>query len=90
MENGGQAFPLPVNTSLEYGGMTLRDYFAGQALIGMTTGQTTNEKFANWIKEQPVTPNEWLGITAYTIADAMIAERNKKEVKNHHDESGDY
>jgi hypothetical protein len=45
-----------------YSGMTLRDYFAGQALLGL-------------IKNSGV--GSWYALQAYEIADAMIKEREK-------------
>ena len=47
--------------------MTLRDWFAGQALAGMLDFKTAE------IEEE-----EWLAHLAYGIADAMIAERDGK------------
>jgi hypothetical protein len=54
-------------------GMTLRDYFAGQALAGSLTGTgvefvTNEEKAQRFSKE------------AYLLADAMLAEREKGEL----------
>jgi hypothetical protein len=54
----------------QHHGMTLRDYFAGQALI-------------NWSKittEQPITPEKIPSFVAqmtYTIADAMLKAREQ-------------
>jgi len=73
--NGGSAFPLMINKDAEQGsmekwcnqGMTLRDYFASNAL-------------PNIIAMSDFTDHEiYLRIsrTAFKIADAMIAERNK-------------
>jgi hypothetical protein len=62
IKDGGQAFP-----SSEYHGMTLRDWFAGQALAGL---------FA----DAPLNPDVlWSDVSraAYEVADAMIAERGK-------------
>jgi len=74
MEDGGQAFPRP-HSHCDYliddrcvdsqKGMTLRDYFAGQALSSIMARQDppqkgTDEMMAHW---------------AYQIADAMIKER---------------
>lgn len=57
------AFPLGGYSEVERG-MTLRDWFAGQALSGIiTTGTLTG-------KADRV-------ILAYSYADAMLAERNK-------------
>jgi len=58
------AFPVHNN-----GGMTLRDYFAGQALAGIIT--------AEWVDDEPSKWEQRISITAYAIADAMIAERAK-------------
>lgn len=72
MKDGGPAFP---HGSLESiyaeSGMSLRDWFAGQALSG------------GWLSEQAVmhsmvnTPMN-LAKEAYNIADAMLAEREKQ------------
>ncbi len=47
------------------GGLTLRDYFAGQALAGMMT-------------PAPEFPASEIATDAYAFADAMLAEREKK------------
>lgn len=64
LNDGGPAFP---GTSDERyftsPGMTLRDYFAGQAVINLMT--------ADVIKLHGVTPHVIAG-TAYEIADAML------------------
>ena len=66
MENtGGQAFPYDSREARTFAGMTLRDYFAGQALTGLITHHQcyeSSEKTACW---------------AYEFADAMIKERNQ-------------
>ena len=70
--DGGAAFPVPPMNVTKGGdmyeptpGMSLRDWFAGQALASMT-------RFL---------PDVWnehdAGRIAYVIADAMIAERSK-------------
>jgi hypothetical protein len=59
--DGGPAFP----EKGRHGGMTLRDYFAGQALMGILTRGAvhgTDAKVA-------------LGKAAYGYADAMLAGR---------------
>ena len=63
MKDGGQAFP-----SGEYFGMTLRDWFAGQALAGIYAGKAWESIV---LRDNP---EAW----AYRIADAMIAERNEE------------
>ena len=66
-----QAFPHEVEWQVEgvtgrypEGGMTLRDYFAGQTIIGMRTN-------ADYGYEE-------IAERAYKIADAMLEERVKE------------
>ncbi len=63
-DDGGSAFP-----KMDWGndGMSLRDWFAGQALAGVLSdsenGVPLYSKLAEW---------------AYTIADGMLEQRKKK------------
>jgi hypothetical protein len=70
--HGGPAFPIPTD---DWRGMTLRDWFAGQALAG-TLASTEYDTFSEKIDD-----NErlWLAQDAYRHADAMLA---KREVPN--------
>lgn len=70
--DGGPAFPLavPVNFQFAENGMSLRDWFAGQALIGDLSGHSTK---ADRTKEFMRAANR-----AYALADAMLAERGKR------------
>ena len=65
--DGGAAFPLIPTEGCGpiWEGMSLRDWFAGQALNGMVASEVKDaaERFARG---------------AYALADAMIAERNKE------------
>ena len=67
--DGGQAFPgkkEDMDGFFYYPpSMTLRDYFAGQALIGLTTGVLRGEG--------------WLGQRSYEVADAMLKARGEGE-----------
>lgn len=65
-KNGGPAFPRPV-TEWNAGqpGMTLRDWFAGQALAGIMAGWPANERISEARAAE----------ISYHAADAMIAER---------------
>jgi len=71
--DGGPAFPhlrsecQRVNETEMYEGMTLRDYFAGQALAGMWASDNENFRL----------DAEFTAIFAYKYADAMIKERDK-------------
>jgi hypothetical protein len=78
INDGGPAFPAQpihhfpdgITMSQNQGGMTLRDYFAGQALAGMLINYTT-QKFG--VGEQTCAKG------AYEFADAMLAAREGKQ-----------
>lgn len=80
MKDGGAAFPehkmIHDKTTGELlalscnGGMTLRDYFAGQALVELNFGNVCN------------LTDEFLASRAYMLADAMLAEREKTNGKD--------
>jgi hypothetical protein len=66
--DGGPAYPIYGQKSVAddiilSAGMSLRDYFAGQALSGMNGAGGSFSAIAEW---------------AYRYADAMIVERAKK------------
>ena len=63
---GGRAFPAPTTKPLEnyYPGMTLRDYFAGQALVSTNLGIGVAEEFYSRTAEH-----------CYALADAMLKVR---------------
>ena len=66
IKTGGAAFPL----ESDYGsqsGMTMRDYFAGQALAALLECSS--------IRDASV--HNFAAALAYRVADAMIAERKK-------------
>ncbi len=71
--NGGAAFPLPVavgpsgdlyDASEADPGMSLRDWFAGQALVACMKAPPSESRQVGWQKSMA-----W---DAYSIADAMI------------------
>ena len=80
--DGGPAFPIshpgitPKNeiAASQMIGMTLRDYFAGQALMGYLAGRNNN---------QSENPSNFQALKAsidcYGYADAMLAARERKE-----------
>ena len=62
INDGGPAFPRTGNEYIQGSeGMTLRDYFAGQALAGLSSAVTRSDAV------------KW----AWEMADAMIADRQK-------------
>jgi hypothetical protein len=66
-KDGGPAFPTPANSDRPPSqGMTLRDWFAGMALLGMVASPARL-----FIPEQDA-------VDAYKVADAMLAAREGK------------
>jgi len=79
-DDGGPAFPLPVDNDLDcagryasgYGGMSLRDHFAGEALKGMWSNAALIKPLPEQVMSDTV-----LSKMAYAQADAMLKERAK-------------
>ncbi len=63
--DGGPAFPAHAQCGEETG-MSLRDYFAAKAMLGLMNVQV--------YRDDPA----WSAQYSYQIADAMIAARNQK------------
>jgi len=79
-KDGGPAFPNANEFPGEHGGtkvylgMTLRDWFAGQALGGWLSRGLTVDSTKDHISTIAVNHAFW----AYRCADAMMAEREKE------------
>ncbi len=80
-KDGGPAFPVVVNhmpdssgchseIELEHEGMSLRDFYAGQAVVGMLSGNVAFNGHA-------ITDTKTLVKAACELADAMIEARGK-------------
>ena len=69
-KDGGPAFPIPRFHTWqdEVPGMSLRDWFAGQALSSMTVAPDYSKGPCNFAMAE----------RAYCIADAMLKARNKE------------
>lgn len=68
--DGGQAFPFPPSGhGTGYLGMSLRDYFAGQALAGILASLPKNIGFAGQAAKDDLAGD------SYEIADAMLAHK---------------
>jgi hypothetical protein len=90
-KTGGSAFPrrvpkiaLPPDEALElindYSGMTLRDYFAGQALNGLCVSIGEGIRICesdDAMKRIEQFIETKVAYVSYTLADAMIEERDK-------------
>lgn len=67
-KNGGYpAFPITAGQSVFAHGMSIRDWFAGQALVGW---------MASFDPDDAVKASDCAEL-AYELADAMLAERDK-------------
>lgn len=62
--NGGPAFPSPTGNPIQHGQLSVRDYFAAQALTGLING-------SNLTIDNPDKAATW----AYQFADAMLQAR---------------
>jgi hypothetical protein len=67
------AFPNSAPGAQNYDGMTLRDYFAGQALMGELSSQPRGD----FLNEQTLESAALLAVRAYKFADAMLTAREK-------------
>ena len=79
INNGGSAFPsqhpwphampgsLQAYGHVDYPGMTLRDYFAGQALVGLCAQTEELGRSRMWFAER-----------SYCIADALLKQREEQ------------
>ncbi len=83
-QDGGPAFPRPASEDRtsgtlpdgdrlvdEQAGMTLRDWFAGQALTAIVPNE-------GWVQDKAGRPAQEAAEQAYLVADAMLVERDKK------------
>lgn len=78
--DGGPAFPDPMRGApssvvnqypdIQPTGLTIRDWFAGQALAGILATNTLGHEHLDC-------PEDWLASACYLISDAMIAERSR-------------
>ena len=77
-KDGGPAFPSDNTTTSGVKGMTLRDYLAGQALVGLVAlhSPVTTNMATGSVTVQGVAPE--VVIFAYAYADAMLAERERE------------
>lgn len=77
---GDPAFPVsygPDGTPGYAEGMTLRDWFAGQALAGTMSNAVSIPKYAADANKQGISMSDQIAEDCYMFADAMIAERDK-------------
>lgn len=73
MDKNRQAFPMGYHrdgNSADHQGMTLRQYYAGQALIAIFAGDIRSEGLPQYEKVAEV---------CFKIADAMLADEGKTQ-----------
>jgi hypothetical protein len=74
INDGGPAFPVPGSTATDIG-MTLRDWFAGQALAGILNGCMGTTGFGEVSAYSRGPCNSAAADRAYAVADAMLKAR---------------
>ena len=87
-KDGGPAFPasrfetveirpeVTKRVPIEYPGMSIRDYFAGQAIVGALSNEAfTKHAHGNYRGSEP----RYFANIAYDIADAMLEAREADE-----------
>lgn len=74
---GGAAFPMSVQPDFQFAnnGMTLRDYFAGQALQAILVTTSNGTHHPQFSHQEPQAIAIAMAEDAYDIADAMLKAR---------------
>lgn len=85
------AFPRPISgeshnkpqeecreVAYEQDGMTLLEYYAGQALVGAISGDEFFVSAIETAKERNVKYTEWIATGCFEFAEAMIKEAEKR------------
>lgn len=79
IDNGGPAFAASFttdNVDFDNPGMSLRDYFAGQALAGLLVDADVRRNIKRSVLSAEQIP-KGLGLASYQLADIMIKARGK-------------
>lgn len=77
INDGGSAFPIPYGQVMcdEGKGMSLRDYFAAKAMVAICCSNAISTFIVKVKEELPTT----ISSMAYSLADAMLSERNNRK-----------
>lgn len=76
IDDGGHAFPTQTDAGWAMAGMTLRDWFAGQALMGILSSFPEDASFGTAGSKRD------LASDSYALADAMLAARDPMPPSN--------
>lgn len=68
---------LPPDASEQYSGLTARDYFAAKAMMGIISNEAMIQRHREVASENSIGEETLLATSAYSLADAMLAERDK-------------
>lgn len=81
-DNEGERAAFAVEHLQRHQGMSLRDYFAGQALASLVGRAAFDQSVEDMLKKAKIDPEteteEFVAYLAYEFADAMIAQRAKE------------
>ena len=82
INDGGPAFPVPATDATDGrthdGGMSLRDWFAGQAMASLFLNQGITGLAIDIAERGGPAVRESIASKAYQISDAMLAAREAK------------
>ena len=67
---------LPPQSQASYSGMTLRDYFAAKALVGLLA-EAANPRYGREVEPFMAKHVEPTAVQAYDLADAMLKARSQ-------------
>lgn len=76
-DDGGLAFPVASDAIGHYGGMSLRDWFAGQAIQAILCDSEAKQSIRAHCDIKSRSFGGEVALQAYDLADAMLAERSK-------------
>lgn len=80
--DGGPAFPTDGEYAGFQSGMSIRDWFAGQAMNALMSALHSSENTAKALLKEATrlkeSPEQFIAITAFEYADAMLAARSKE------------
>lgn len=83
MKDGGPAYPIRnQHNVVNHLGMSLLDYFAGQALAGMLAWNPTESQQRLGMTPWASMPRDQIAAVAYERAEAMLDERERRTTEN--------